>query len=54
MLLVFETIFKLCAYYQLEFYDILARQAVVEMKDKMSDIAATSSAVIASVVTQLE
>ena len=34
--------------------DILARQAIVEMKDKMSDISATPSAVIASVVTQLE
>ena len=34
--------------------NILARQAVVEMKDKMSHISATPSAVIASVVTQLE
>ena len=34
--------------------NIMARQAVVEMKDKMSDILATPSAVIASVVTQLE
>ena len=34
--------------------NILARQAVVEMKDKMSDISATPNAVIASVVTQLE
>ena len=34
--------------------NILARLAVVEVTDKMSDIPATSSAVIASVVTQLE
>ena len=34
--------------------NIMARQAVVEMKDKMSDILATPRAVIASVVTQLE
>ena len=34
--------------------DILARQAIVEMKDKMSDISATPSVVIASVVAQLE
>ena len=33
---------------------ILASQAVVEMKDKMSDISATPSADIASVVTYLE
>ena len=32
----------------------MARQAVVEMKNKMSDISATPSAVIASVVTKLE
>ena len=34
--------------------NILARQAVVEMKDKMSDISTTPSAVIAPVATQLE
>ena len=34
--------------------NITARQAVVEMKDKMSDILATPSPVIASVVTELE
>ena len=33
---------------------ILARQAVVEMKDKMSEASATPSAVIASVITHLE
>ena len=34
--------------------NIAARQAVVEVKDKMSDILATPSAVMASVVIQLE
>ena len=34
--------------------NILARQAVVEMKEKMSDIPATPNAVLASVVTLFE
>ena len=34
--------------------NVLARQAIAEMKEKMSEVSATSSAVIASVITQLE
>ena len=34
--------------------NILAHQAVLKMKHKMSDISTTPSAVIASIVTQLE
>ena len=34
--------------------NVLTRQAVAEIKDKMREVSATSSAVIASQITQLE